>query len=133
MEQYLQQLKRLSKENVKEGGSPYSALIVLDGHVVATGVNEAHRANDPTMHAELLAIQKAIQNGNNNQLKEATLYASGEPCPMCYSAAQYVGIKEIFYTVSREEIKAMNKLATFNEIPTHFKSDQAIKSCFEQW
>lgn len=133
MRKFIKQLEVLANENLQQGGSPYSALVVLNDEVIATGVNKAHETNDPTQHAELLAIQQALQSHMKDELQSAIIYASGEPCPMCYSAAQYVGIQHIYFTVSREEIIEMNKSPQLPTIPKKHIPTDSTKAIFKRW
>ena len=87
----------LAQDNVEAGGWPFGAVIVLDGSVVATGVNEVLAKGDPTAHAELLAIREACSVLGDINLSGAVLYASCEPCPMCLAAMRWAGLTEIVY------------------------------------
>jgi guanine deaminase len=128
-----EQLKQLAEQNLQEGGSPYSALVVLHDEVIATGVNQAHRTNDPTQHAELLAIQQALTKISLEEMKEAILYASGEPCPMCKAAAAYVQVKQIYYAVSRDEINALGKLPKNQNVQEVKLPASTVYDCFRMW
>lgn len=87
----------LAQRNVESGGRPFGALIVADGRVVATAVNEVLAKNDPTAHAELLAIRRACAALEDISLPGAVLYTSCEPCPMCLAAAMWAELAEIVY------------------------------------
>ena len=93
----------LALQNVRHGGKPFGAVLVKEGKVIATGVNEVVQRGDVTAHAELEAIRKATSEGYT--LEGATLYASGHPCPMCLSASYLAGIAQIFYQAGLEEEK----------------------------
>ena len=92
-----------------------------------------HKTNDPTHHAELLALQKATQILTPEQLAEATLYASGEPCTMCYTAAQFLDIKDIYYCVSRDEIVALGKSQALSPISKQHIPIPSTKAIFVKW
>ncbi|ENN86726.1 CMP/dCMP deaminase, zinc-binding protein [Rhizobium freirei PRF 81] len=77
----------LAHTNSQNGGRPFGALVVKDGEVVASGVNEILNTNDPTAHAEMTAIRLASQKLKSANLQGCTVYASGHPCPMCMAAA----------------------------------------------
>ena len=79
-----------SVENVKNGGGPFGAVIVRNDEVVAAN-------NDPTAHAEVMAIRAACQKLNTFRLTDCEIYTSCEPCPMCLSAIYWSGIRTIFY------------------------------------
>lgn len=102
-QQFIDKAVQLAAQNVTEGGKPFGAVIVANGKVIATGVNEAAQTGDPTSHAELQAIRAAAQAGKEDLLKGAVMYASGHPCPMCLAAMYLTGIQKIFYHNSLEE------------------------------
>jgi guanine deaminase len=93
----------LARENVRRGGRPFGAVLVMDGEVVAHGVNGLVETHDPTSHAELLAIRAAAIKRHSPILKGATMYASGHPCPMCLAAMRLAGITDIVYAYSNED------------------------------
>src|SRR5438309_10538352 len=77
----------LAVENVRSGrGGPFAAVVVKDGRMIATGTNLVTSANDPTAHAEVLAIRAACAALGSFQLDGCDLYATCEPCPMCLGA-----------------------------------------------
>ena len=100
---YIDQAVKLAVENVKRGGKPFGAVIVKDDRVIATGTNKAAQTGDLTSHAETEAIRKAGIEEKSDQLKGATLYASGHPCPMCLSACYLADIKEVYYAGTLRE------------------------------
>ncbi len=71
----------LAHENIRAGGGPFAAVVVKDGRVIAEGVNRVTAANDPTAHAEIVAIRAACQALKSFQLTDCDLYTSCEPCP----------------------------------------------------
>lgn len=87
----------MAVENVKRGGKPFGAVIVKDDRVIATGTNKAAQTGDLTSHAETEAIRKAGIEEKSDQLKGATLYASGHPCPMCLAALVMAGAEQVFF------------------------------------
>lgn len=93
----------LARANVAAGGRPFGAIVVKDGAVIATGVNEIHRTNDPTAHAELLAIRAASQALASPSLAGCAVYASGHPCPMCMAAMRLAGVHSVSYAWSNED------------------------------
>ena len=94
---------RLARENAERGGRPFGAVVVKEGQVVATGVNETVATQDPTAHAELVAIRAASQALETPELEGCTVYASGEPCPMCLGAMYMSGITKAFYAYSNAD------------------------------
>lgn len=104
-QQFMDKAVQLAMQNVAEGGKPFGAVIVANGKVIATGVNEVADSGDITAHAEMQAIRAAAQIGSESSLKGATMYASGHPCPMCLAAMYLAGFEKIFYHVSLEEVE----------------------------
>lgn len=92
----------LAVQNVREGGQPFGAVLVKNNNVVAEGVNELHKKYDVSGHAELLAIRRAQEQLQTNDLSGYTMYASGEPCPMCLTAMYFAGIEKVYYCASVE-------------------------------
>lgn len=93
----------LARENVRRGGRPFGAVLVIDGEIAATGVNGVMSSNDPTAHAELVALRQAAMKRGTPVLKGASVYASGHPCPMCLAAMRLAGITDISYAYSNED------------------------------
>ena len=93
----------LAHANIAKGGRPFGAVVVKDGEVVATGVNEIHSSNDPTAHAELTAIRAASRKLGSPNLAGCSVYASGHPCPMCMAAMRMAGVGEVTYAYSNDD------------------------------
>ncbi|MFD2924561.1 nucleoside deaminase [Halobacillus naozhouensis] len=102
MDKFMERAVELAAENVRESGQPFGAVLVEDNKIVSEGVNELHKAYDVSGHAELLAIRRAQEQLQTNDLSGYTMYASGEPCPMCLSAMYFAGIEKVFYCASVE-------------------------------
>lgn len=103
-ENFLQQAIDLALANVRDaGGRPFGAVIVKDGAVIATGVNEIGATGDPTAHAELSAIRRAAQVLGTPRLDGCVVYASGQPCPMCLSAMYLTGIGAVRFAYSNAD------------------------------
>lgn len=100
---FLSQAIELAYANVEEGGRPFGAVIVRGGKVIATAVNEIIATNDPTAHAELLAIRAASRHLGTPRLAGCSVFASGHPCPMCMAAMRLAGIEEVTYAYSNED------------------------------
>ena len=95
---------RLARDNVLErAGRPFGAVLVRDGEVLATGVNEVLATHDPSTHAEMQAIRAAAARLKTSRLDRCVMYASGHPCPMCLSAIHMTGIEEVYYAYSNED------------------------------
>src|ERR1700723_3702034 len=89
---------QLSLENVRTGsGGPFGCVIVKDGRVVAEGVNRVTATNDPTAHAEVVAIREACRKLSDFQLADCDLYTTCEPCPMCLGAIYWARPARVFY------------------------------------
>jgi guanine deaminase len=94
---FMQKAIDLATGNVATGGGPFGAVIVRDGQILATGVNSVARDNDPTAHAEIVAIRSACRALDSFRLTGCVLYSSCEPCPMCLAAAYWSRCSAIFY------------------------------------
>jgi guanine deaminase len=100
---FLDEAIALAFDNVRQGGRPFGALVVKDGVVVARGVNRMMADNDPTAHAELLALRAAGKALQSPRLDGCSVYASGQPCPMCLAAIRMSGIREVTFAYSNTE------------------------------
>ncbi|SRR5690606_2744608 len=100
LDQFMERALELALENVKAGGEPFGAVLVKDGEIISEGVNELHKNFDVTGHAEIIAIRKAQAKLKTNDLSGCTMYASGEPCPMCLSAMYFANITDVYYCQS---------------------------------
>lgn len=88
----------LATENVVSGrGGPFGAVVVRGGEVVATGINQVTTSNDPTAHAEVVAIRNACKVLGSFKLDDCVVYTSCEPCPMCLAAIYWARCKAVFY------------------------------------
>lgn len=90
----------------REGG-PFGAVVVRNGEIVGEGWNRVIATNDPTAHAEIVAIRAASQKLGRFHIADCTLYASSEPCPMCLSAAYWARISRIVFANSRDQAAAI--------------------------
>ena len=134
----------LSIQSAKSKGGPFGCVIVRDNKIIAEGFNQVTVNNDPTAHAEIVAIRKACENQNNFFLKGCDLYATCEPCPMCLSAIYWARIDKIYYANTRNDAKKidfsdaliyeeLNKKIKDRKIPMHqIMRDEALKA-FELW
>ncbi len=100
---FLRAALELAYANVERGARPFGAVVVKDGQILSTGVNEVIATNDPTAHAELLAIRAASQKLGSPNLAGCAVFASGHPCPMCMAAMRLAGIAEITYAYSNDD------------------------------
>lgn len=88
-------------------GGPFGAVIVKDGKIVGEGNNRVTSTNDPTAHAEVVAIRNACKHLNSFQLEGCIVYTSCEPCPMCLGAIYWARPDKIYYACSREDAAAI--------------------------
>jgi tRNA(Arg) A34 adenosine deaminase TadA len=103
-EQFLRQAIELAVENVRSGqGGPFGALVAKDGEVIASGTNLVTGQNDPTAHAEIVAIRAACGKLGSFQLHGCEIYTSCEPCPMCLGAIYWARIKAFYFAGSKED------------------------------
>lgn len=86
----------------KEGG-PFGAVIVRNGEIIAKAHNEVVKTNDPTAHAEILAIRKASAKLKTFNLEDCELYSTCEPCPMCFAAIHWARIKKLYFGCNRDD------------------------------
>jgi len=100
---FLTQALRLASESARSGGGPFGAVIVRGGEVIATGSNQVTSTNDPTAHAEVVAIRAACQRLGNFRLDDCVLYASCEPCPMCLAAIYWARIPRVVFAATRAD------------------------------
>ena len=104
MNEYMKIAKELSDDNLKTNvGGPFGACIVKDGKIIGKGSNHVLIYNDPTAHAEIMAIRDACKNINSYDLSGAELYTSCYPCPMCLSAIIWSNIKKVYYGNTKED------------------------------
>lgn len=95
---FMKEAIRLSVTNVTEGkGGPFGAIVVKDGKIIARGANSVTSTNDPTAHAEVVAIRNACKELNTFQLDDCDIYTSCEPCPMCLGAIYWARPARLFY------------------------------------
>jgi guanine deaminase len=98
----------LSRRGMEGGaGGPFGAVVVKDGQVVAEGWNQVTSTNDPTAHAEVVAIRRACAALGRFDLRGATLYTSCEPCPMCLAAAYWARLDAVVFGNARDEAAAI--------------------------
>lgn len=99
----------LSRIHMQAGaGGPFGAVLVKDGKIIGEGWNQVTSTNDPTAHAEVVAIRNAAKNSKNFELQGAVLYTSCEPCPMCLAAAYWARVERIYFGNSRTEAALHN-------------------------
>ena len=102
-EEFMNKAIRLSIANIANGGGPFGAIIVRGDIILASGVNKVIEYNDPTAHAEIIAIRQACTILNTHSLKGCEIYTSCEPCPMCFAAIHWARIDKIYYACTKED------------------------------
>ncbi len=106
---FLERDIELSRQGMQKGnGGPFGCVIVKDGKIVGEGCNEVLVANDPTSHAEIVAIRKACKKLNNFQLTGCDVYTSCEPCPMCMGAIYWARPNRVIYANTKSDAAAVN-------------------------
>ena len=104
MNNFMKFANDLAKENlITNAGGPFGACIVKDNKIVGKGSNNVLKNNDPTAHAEIMAIRDACKNLNTYELSNCILYTSCYPCPMCMSATIWSNIKIVYYGNTKED------------------------------
>ena len=134
----------LSIKSVDSGTGPFGAVIVKDNKIISEGFNIVTLSNDPTSHAEIVAIRNACKVLNNFSLKDCDLYTTCEPCPMCLSAIYWARIERVYYANTRNDAQKidfsdamiyeeLNKTIKDRKIPMHqMMRDEALKA-FDLW
>ena len=135
---------QLSIKSVNSGTGPFGAVIVKNNKIISEGFNTVTLTNDPTSHAEIVAIRSACKILNNFSLKGCDLYTTCEPCPMCLSAIYWARIDKVYYANTRSDAQKidfsdaliyeeLNKNIKERKIPMHqIMRDEALKA-FELW
>ena len=104
MNEYMKVAKELADYNLEtNAGGPFGACVVKDGKIIGKGSNHVLLNNDPTAHAEIMAIRDACKNIDSYDLSGAELYTSCYPCPMCLSAIIWSNIKKVYYGNTKED------------------------------
>ena len=105
---FMRHAVRLSAERMREGaGGPFGAIVVKHGRVVAEGWNRVTSTNDPTAHAEIIAIRRACEALGTFSLEGCEIYSSCEPCPMCLAAIYWSRLDRLYFANSREDAAAI--------------------------
>jgi guanine deaminase len=103
---FMRQAIALALENVRNGGGPFAAVIAKSGALIATGTNRVTAANDPTAHAEVVAIREACKRLESFQLDHCELFTTCEPCPMCLGAIYWARPAKVFYAANAADAAA---------------------------
>ena len=141
---YMKRAIELSIQNIKNNGGPFGCIIVKENKIIAEGVNRVTFNNDPTAHAEIIAIRNACKKLNTFNLEKCELYTSCEPCPMCLSAIYWSHIDKIYYGNSRLDASKigfdddfiyneLNKDLSSRKIQMKQISQKEAKKAFLDW
>ncbi|GIV26532.1 MAG: tRNA-specific adenosine deaminase [Bacteroidia bacterium] len=143
-EKWMRRAIELSVQNVEKGGGPFGAVIVKDGQLIAEGYNRVTALNDPTMHAEVMAIREACKKLNTFDLSGCIIYTSCEPCPMCLGAVYWARISEMYFANTKQDAdsigfsdefiyKEIEKPYHLRTLKTHQILREEALTAFEKW
>ncbi len=144
-EKFMKEAIRLAKENLNGNhGGPFGCVIVKNGEIIASAHNEVLSANDPTAHAEVLAIRRACEKLGTFQLEGCEIYTSCEPCPMCLGAIYWSRPAKVYYAASRKDAAIagfddhyiydqMGLAAEMRDIPFRQMMKSTARELFVQW
>lgn len=127
---FLHEAIRLSEEKMKAGeGGPFGAVIVKDGEIIGHGWNRVTSANDPTAHAEIMAIRDACATLGTFSLEGCEIYASCEPCPMCLSAIYWARLDALYFAAGRDDAAdaGFDDALLYKEMPLDW-NDRTLKA-----
>lgn len=141
---------KLANEEAIQGsfandGGPFGAVITKNGEVIARGHNEVLKTNDPTAHAEMVAIRRAAAALGNYDLSGCEIHSSCEPCPMCLSAIYWSRISKVYFGCTKEDAAEIgfddNAIYEYIKNPQQFQDElrmiptdrEACLLTFEQW
>ena len=141
---FMRRAIELSIQNIKDNGGPFGCVIVKKNKIISEGINRVTFNNDPTAHAEIIAIRNACEKLNTFNLEECELYTSCEPCPMCLSAIYWSHINKIYYGNSRLDAakigfdddfiyNELNKKLSSRKIPMKQINQSEAKKAFFDW
>lgn len=144
-EKFMAEAVALSQKSLDtNSGGPFGCVIVKDNKIVGRGNNQVTGSNDPTAHAEVVAIREACKNLNSFQLEDCEIYTSCEPCPMCLGAIYWARPKKVYFANSRKDAAdiGFDDSLIYDEINApiekriipllHFPTDEALQ-VFKNW
>ena len=102
-QQFMQEAINVALEGMRGKGGPFGAVVVKNGEVVGRGSNRVTNTNDPTAHAEVVAIRDACKNLESFQLDGCDIYTSCEPCPMCLGAIYWARPDKVYYACDKTD------------------------------
>ena len=138
MNKYMEIAKDLAEDNlITNAGGPFGACVVKDGEIIGRGSNNVLLNNDPTAHAEIMAIRDACKNINSYDLSGCELYTSCYPCPMCLSAIIWSNINKVYYGNTKEDASNIGFRDDFiydyiNKLTNNINSDTLSLECMDR-
>jgi tRNA(Arg) A34 adenosine deaminase TadA len=143
-ERWLRRTLELARESIEDGGGPFGALVVRGEAVLGTGKNRVTLWNDPTAHAEVVALREACQVAKSFALQGAVLYTSCEPCPMCLAAAYWARVAGVWFAgeprdaarAGFDDERLYRELSLPRErrsLPSHGALADEARSVFDAW
>ncbi len=143
--QFLERAIELSRKGMQEGhGGPFGCVVAKGNDIVGEGCNRVISSNDPTAHAEVVAIRNACTHLNTYQLTDCEIYSSCEPCPMCLGAIYWARPQRVIYANTKQDAaaiefdddfiyKEINRTMIDRKIPFIHYPHPLAKEVFEQW
>ena len=142
-QRHLQRAVALAQDNVARGGRPFGAVLVKHGEVLVEAVNQIHLDQDPTAHAEMLAIRRASEQ-LGPRLEGCVIYSSGQPCPMCLGAMYMCGVSRVVFVASNEMAapfglstaaiyQQMGLALSAQPLPVEHLPVPAMQTLYRQW
>ena len=120
-EYFMREAIRLAREGMIAGeGGPFGAVVVKDGKIIGRGNNKVLQLNDPTAHAEVVAIRDACKHLGTFQLDGCDIYTSCEPCPMCFGAVYWARPARLFFACNQQDAAAIG----FDDAFIYHESDK---------
>lgn len=144
-EEFMRRAIALSEENVRLGrGGPFGAVVVHDGRIVSEGTNLVTSHNDPTAHAEVVAIRRACEALGTFALRGCEIYSSCEPCPMCLCAIRWARLDRIYFANTRKDAarigfddarmyQELNSPPEKRSVPAHQLLADEARAAFDAW
>ncbi|MFK7808494.1 MAG: nucleoside deaminase [Saprospiraceae bacterium] len=144
-QEHMREAIRLSREGMQSGeGGPFGAVVVKDGKIVGRGNNQVTSSNDPTAHAEVVAIRDACKNLGTFQLDDCIIYSSCEPCPMCLGAIYWARPAKLYFACDKKDAAAIGFDDDFiyeeiplpiekRKIPTAQMLQEEGQTVFKEW
>lgn len=140
---YLQRAVELAANNVTAGGRPFAAVLVRHDQVIVEAVNSIHISQEPTAHAEMLAIRGASQQ-LGARLDGCVIYASGQPCPMCLGAMYLCGVSRVVYAATNQQAEpfGLSTAAIYQQmalplsdqqLPVRHLPQPAMTAIYQNW